>query len=592
MTSPAPVSLAGRIDDARASVDAAGYSPTLWVPEHGWDAEEAEVAEDPFAPQLLAALECFIAFWGALFQKTWVHLAAEMQAGKTGVVTALIRMMMVPMNHSKIKIRATRIFVLTGMNDDAWKIQTRRRLPTAIRENVYHNGGLKNFAKKLTSLAAGSYLRDVLIIIDESHLASAVKNRPQKLIYETVLRLCPQELWAENNIRFLTISATDPAKVLVMRGDQTAKVVRLQTTEGYQSIESLAAAERIRWLEDYGNLHEKVGMDELKRCVAEKFSDAPRYHILRPRMGKSDLVADMLAKEFPGARVIRYDSETKAAAAAAAGGAGAPSSDTGSVSSLAGVEDINEILSVAPEQHTFIVIKNMFYAAKTLDDAHVGVLWDRLGGKDDTNLQSLLGRACGYGKSERTIVYACRSTTDNYIGFWRELCSSVKAEPLIEDKTASELSGKMPGIVASKVKGGGACLHPSATVAAPMGAAVGGAGGSGPAAAAAIPKKAVADEDDFVHMYTTHSTLEAARFPHMRTPKQDAAGFYLTSTTKSPERQSYAACLTLCTGKKTSNLPWKDLAVGKSVRRLYVGYRNMSDPTSAVFFVRTLTRKK
>ena len=294
---------------------------------------------------------------------------------------------------------------------------------------------------------------------------------------------------------------------------------------------------------------------------------------------------------FPGARVIRYDSETKAAAAAA-GGAGASSSDTGSVISLAGVEDINEIISVAPEQHTFIVIRNMFYAAKTLNDAHIGVLWDRMGGKDDTNLQSLLGRACGYGKSKRTIVYTCRSTVDNHLAFWRELCSSVKAEPRIEHLTASELSGKMPGIVASKAKGGGACLHPSAVVAAPMGVAVGGAGGAGPAAAAAIPKKTVADEDDFVHMYTTHSTLDSARFPHMRTPKQDAAGFYLTSTKNGPERQSYAACLTLCTGKKTSNLPCKDLAVGKSVRRLYVGYRNLSDPTSAVFFVRTLTRVK
>ena len=37
----------------------------------------------------------------------------------------------------------------------------------------------------------------------------------------------------------------------------------------------------------------------------------------------------------------------------------------------------------------------MFYAAKRLHDEHAGIFFDRVGAKDDTNLQSLLGRACG-----------------------------------------------------------------------------------------------------------------------------------------------------------------------------------------------------
>lgn len=584
MSASPTVTFAGHLADIQTSVVSAGFSDQLWIPEFGWDESEMEAAEDPFGLQMLAAFQCFVAFFCRPIKRTWVHLAAEMQAGKTGVVTALIRLIL--KNAIHLGIRPNRIFVLTGMNDNAWKKQTRGRLPAQLRSNVHHNGGLTKFAKSLQSLAGADELRNVLIVLDESHIASAKRNRPQTQIYDTINRLCPQEKWHTNNIRVLTISATDPAKVLAMReeDDGSALVVRLQTAANYQSVEALAAASRIRWLEVFGDLHEDKGVAELQRCITEEFADAPRYHILRARNGKQDLVVARISALFPGCPVHKYNSDEKIVSRSAA------ADDDGSTS-LSEIEDINELLSEAPAQHTFIVLKNMFYAAKTLNDEFVGVLWDRLGGKDDTNLQSLLGRACGYGKSDRTIIYAAKSTVDNYLRFWHDLCSRIDAPTVITDIPVSKVSGKMAGVVARR-SGGATSLSAASTVSTPLVAAGGAGNVSGAAAPAPAPVRRVAIEADFEHEVHEFATWEAAKavFTRLHEPKKDADGFYLTSTTGSAVRQSYTSVLALCSGKKTAAMPWGNLEVGESVRRLCVGYRDITDPSSATWVVRTLKR--
>ena len=49
--------------------------------------------------------------------------------------------------------------------------------------------------------------------MDESHIACSKDNRPSGVL-ETVKELCPPDFWVENNIRVLTISATDPARFI------------------------------------------------------------------------------------------------------------------------------------------------------------------------------------------------------------------------------------------------------------------------------------------------------------------------------------------------------------------------------------------
>lgn len=431
----------GHLDDAKLQLVSAGFSDELWIPEFGWENDTEAAEMKPHPAQLLAAIQLFLQIYIHGNLRIWAHLAAEFQAGKTGVVTAFIRLVL--SNVKKLKIRPNRIFVITGMSDNAWKKQTRTRMPFQVRDNVNHSGGLSKVATsfhRLCETAKTPHLSDIIVILDESHIASSKTNKPNLHIWGTLKELCPIELWQEKNIRVITISATDPSKVLCISElslqAQPASVVRLQTTDAYQSIQSLVDSNRIRFVEEFGDVHTKKAAEEIKRVIETGFGNEPLYHILRPR-NKKDCTLELernLREKIPNCQIISWDATNKKN----------KKCETASSSSL-DLNDINALLSEEPDVTTFIILKNMLYAAKTLDDRHVGIMYDRIGGKDDTNLQSLVGRACGYGRSKRTIIYTSRQTIDNYLQCWRELCSNTNSSRVYEIPT-SRLNKRMVGI--------------------------------------------------------------------------------------------------------------------------------------------------
>jgi len=438
----------------------------LWVPEHGWGNEDWEAGDSPFAPQYLAALQIFAWFFGEA-NKCWVHLAAEMQAGKTGVINTLIRLMLITANFRKIMTVPDSIFIVTGMNDNAWKKQTKDRMPASMHKNIQHLKGLGIVSVSLERKAASrDGFKNILVIVDESHIASSVGNSPSRIIFEKMRSLSGGvENWAANNIRLITISATDPALVVGIAdlGDM-ARVVNLRTSDAYQSVEKLKEQGR---LHATFNLTREEHVCTLTDIVREKYPDTPNlYHIIRlPARSKRNMVADALENFYPGCNVIPWDSDSNARAAEEA------SSSDSSV-----VNDINEILENEPGAPTFILIKNMFYAAKTLDDTYCGILFDRNSAKDDTNLQSLLGRACGYGKSSRTHVYTSIHTVETYLSIWSQV--RPRDDMVIPDVEASSLRKKMAGLDARDVDGGARMIvGPRRAI--PLRGGGGGGGGGG-----------------------------------------------------------------------------------------------------------------
>lgn len=571
----------GHLADAELVLIRAGFTTELWVPEFGWETEAEEAEMTPEPPQLLAAIQLFNQLYVCHDVRVWAHLAAEMQAGKTGVVTTFIRLVLA--NKTKLRVKPNHIFILTGMSDDAWKVQTRSRMPALVRENVQHSKGLAKVAtafERLREKDGTATLSNVVVFLDESHIAAAQHNQPYKQVWTKLQELCPLEKWQEKNIRVITISATDPAKVMAISAETRlpCAVVRLQTTEAYQSVESLVRETRVRFSEDFGDLHEPKAIAELKRCINEDFGGMPFYHILRPRVAKQSEVARLLREAFPEASIVTWDASSNAARSA--GGA----SDGSSGCAL---NDINEVLAETPDVTTFVLLKNMFYAAKTLDDSNVGILYDRIGSKDDTNLQSLLGRACGYGKSEMTVVYTSRQTVENYLTCWRQLCSNPNA-PRLHGIPMSRLDRKMTGVLASTaVRGKSAVLSVAPSVRTPLGKAdasvVSVSGGAAP--------REEANEDNFSSdWFVFKSFAEAKAFaPRLHDPAMEN-GFYLSSTTGKKTVLRFDDVLVMKGGKKTAHMPWSNLKVGKSVCRLYVGYKDIKDPSTAVFVVRRLTR--
>jgi hypothetical protein len=577
------ISFPGLRDDCEMQIHSADFTTTLASPQYGWMPEDEEAAEDPFPAQLLAAYQIFIQFFVVRTMKAWVHLGAEMQAGKTGVVAGLIRLVLA--NFSKLRIVPTNIFVITGMSDKAWKKQTKERLIPDVRDGVEHNSPqLTRIAANIKKIAErnGGELRNILVIIDESHIAASDNNRPNSIIFNTIKECSPREKWVENNIRILTISATDPAKVLDITYSPITDVavVRLQTTPEYQSVETLMTEERI--IAIHGDIHTDWGIDCIRGIIDVQYDNEHLYHILRPKAVNYKRSYDRLCTEFPDADIMTWDSSSR-------GSCGTGYSIGTDASSSVSELDINDILAEKPERTTFIILKNMFYAAKTMNDEYVGILYDRVGGKDDTNLQSLLGRACGYGKSKRTFIFTSQQTVDNYISCWKELCSKKGFPPQVRDIPAKLLNKKMQNVNATQRRAIGTQLYTVSTSSLISG------GGSASAAAAAMPRPAprqTANEDNFESEWHEFSTFEQLRadFPDVTEKTKNTDGFYLSSTSKSLTVLTYDSIMGMKNGKKTANMNPNKMIIGHIYTRHYVGYKNIEDPSSAVFFVRRVTR--
>ena len=559
---------------ARDALRNNNYTDQLWVPEFGWSPSEAIASEDPHDPQMLAALQVFrwayVDELATTDKRVWVHLAAEMQAGKSGVVTTLLRLCLA---NRSLKLDPRRMFVLTGMSDEAWQRQTEERVPEALRPNVHHGSTLIKAKAKLEALAEASpdkILSNVMITLDESHHAAAANNQPAKYIYDTVTALCPIELWQERGIRFLTISATDPAKVLAMQiSEKPTAVVRLLTTPAYQSVESLKAAKRVIPISH--GVHEPNGMTELKKAVdALESVHGHLIHILRPSQKANKEMEGLLKANFPGCNVVPWDMESKKLRK--------KNSDTASSVS----DDINMAhLNNKPAQTTFVTLKGMFRAAKTLNDAHVGVLYDRAGGMDSTNLQSLLGRACGYGKSSRTIVFASGATVDTYLRLWKELCANKNFASEVVDIPLSAVRRKMPGVGASGNQP--VALAPTLRTACPLGSGI---REDRPAPQARV----IHDEDEFDVTWDedllTPEAAQAITGGKKMHPNED--GYYANASgRKGPMTRDHL--IAVRGGKKTAH--GRPRAGQQKVYKTFAVYTDPLDPSSVRFFVRTLTRK-
>ena len=316
-------------------------------------------------------------------------------------------------------------------------------------------------------------------------------------------------------------------------------------------------------------------MELAKEVRALEATHGPLVHILRPNHKKGDAAEAALMAEFPRAAIVAWDMESNKKRRA--GG-----SDASSVASSS--TDINDAyLSEKPQRTTFILLKGMFRAAKTLTDTHVGVLYDRVGGADSTNLQSLLGRACGYGKSTRTVIFTGESTVTNYLTLWRELCSRRNFPSTVTGIPASKLKGKMPGVT---VHGPGeAQLVVTSSHATPLGAAV------GPVAAGGGPARVAHDDDDFdVSWSEEFRTAEEARAITKKKMQLQANGFYANAAGRNgPMTREHL--IAIRGGKKTAGGRPRPGPSGQKILKTFAFYENPLDATTVRFIVRTLTRK-
>jgi hypothetical protein len=329
---------------------------------------------------------------------------APCQSGKTGCMLAIIEELL----ESNSKINPEKIFVITGLSDKEWVAQTRLRLP--LGANVIHRGQL-NRSKNLFE-----NLKNAVLLVDECQIASKQRMSIDKVLHSMGLK--DLKYLKENNVNLIEFSATPNNSLddVELWTTSSAKHM-MEPGKGYKGHKALINNNRLYQAQDLyidDDVHAgfsqeeknarnaliKPAKDEIKR-VKRKIDEynEPRFHIIRiPSGDKGVTVIGRIKLEF-GDSYIFMECFTH--------------NDTlGDDQRL-----VKELMNV-PQKPTVLFIKQSARCAATFPNkSHIGVLYERLSSNvhDDTIVQGLAGRACGYDVDDGMVVFSNVESIEKYV---------------------------------------------------------------------------------------------------------------------------------------------------------------------------------
>jgi hypothetical protein len=437
-----------QIDYFRGLLIENGLVATPWSRELGWRNDENPSDLEFHDEQELAALEIFYKFY--IEKKSLIHLVAEMQSGKTGVMSCFIRL--VKANPKVCGVNDDGVFIITGMNDTDWGEQTKKRIPYDWRSQVEYNAGLGKIKESMNNAYKNGRLANNIVINDESHYAGDKKNRPYKEIYAHIESLSGPG--NDLNIKYLSVSATDPAGLVQAKKAKNGDVVRLQAGPDYLSVKSLYQKRHILQAKD---LSDSKNMNELHKFIYD-YNLENTYIFIRTRGAKHTVIKGLIKEKFKidgeaitDKNIIEWDQNNRPLKINL-DKKGKPSKMT----------DINEIVREKPNSLTFVLIKDKLRAAKTIDTTYIGILYDSVSDTQthDTALQSFIGRACGRKKNANIYVFGNIEAVQVYIEFWSKIETIMKETENgnyiveIDEVAAEELNTMMKHFGAKETSGG------------------------------------------------------------------------------------------------------------------------------------------
>jgi hypothetical protein len=325
-----------------------------------------------------------------------IMVVSKTQSGKTGSMCATIKQYLEDTNNL---IPIDNIYIITGLSSCEWKEQTKDRMPESIHARVYHRAELPTtFVDELKNK------KNVLIIMDEIQVAA----KKGQTIYNTfnAAGIMNMNKLLENDIKILEFTATPDGTIydLMDWTDSSAKILA-DGGDGYISTYDLLKQGRIKQYKDlcgYDKETKSVYMETFNniREIETDLSNftSPKYHVIRTKSGShQDITIDNFKKIFNtnDYDFIKFDRTSD-------------------------IKDINDILLVQPQKHTFIFIKEMLRCAKTLCKKYIGITYERFSKTPDdaTIIQGLAGRNTGYDDNGVSICYTNIDSINRYELLW------------------------------------------------------------------------------------------------------------------------------------------------------------------------------
>jgi hypothetical protein len=338
-------------------------------------------------------------------------LIAEMQVGKTGACLATAYYMCTHPDDNKV-IDKNNVVIITGLSDTDWKEQTQISMISSFKENVFHRGNFKN-QKMLEKLKYGN---NMLIIIDESHIATQISQQMSLLLKETdILNI---DNLQQRNIKILQISATPSATLQdALEWGSFSKVFKLQPSIKYIGFQKLKYANKIH---DALDLSKYENVVSIGNYISSEYN-TPKYHIIRIK-GSNNIEKNISRLcMIRGWDMINHNSQERWNA---------------------------DELETQPTKHTFILIKDFWRASKRLCDTHIGVVHENFVKKADANTaaQGLAGRCCGNNKQKpgkgTPTIFCNLKAIDQYIN-WINANGNYKAVQEYSSRDINVSKGKI-----------------------------------------------------------------------------------------------------------------------------------------------------
>lgn len=327
--------------------------------------------------------------------KTLITLCAPPQWGKTGVSLYV--------SYKLSRKKTKHVFYLTGMSDKSWVEQTKDRVLSVWKENVFHRNTLHRFKDRLLDLKEKGKDQDIFLIIDECHIANKTENMLSEIIEGfgiTDIRELKQK-----NIKILQISAT-PSNALIDAekwSENHSKVVPVLSPQ-YVSFHTFIDNERMKSTYELSDFKQA----ELFTDHFERFPN-PRYHFVR------------ISSKGPTGKFTYHKIKTNLSILCER-----KSYDLIELNGSTDKIEINKIysfLSTQPNNHVMILIKDMLGAAKTINDSYIGCVHESTPDHKDysSEVQGLPGRLCGWTKQktlDSPIIFCNRDIIETYLDLY------------------------------------------------------------------------------------------------------------------------------------------------------------------------------
>jgi hypothetical protein len=421
-----------------------GFSVELYTPPGGWRHKiDDERKQKPYPNQLYAAYRIFYEFFCKEEQCVYGYASADFQGGKSGMIQSLTRLIM--SNADKLLNRYGTYFI-TAMNDRALLDQMTKRMLKEFESQIFHLGTIGKIELEIDqNIIENEFVKNIFIIDDESRTASNINNKKGRII-DKIKQSSPFETWRERNIRLLSIDATDPASSInssILKQSGMACNINLQLPPSYLSLLKLKEQGRLHQSKDLKN---KNNVNEFYQEIEKLYNSEVLWHIIRMPPTNKDgynkakkYIEEIFSSKYD---IIIWDSKTK--------------QYTGSIEEdEERSDDINSELENPPKNNkpALILIKNMFYAGKTLNDKYMGAMYDRSSENDDTSGQSFPGRGSGHNRSNRTHIWTNLKSIDRLIENWKDIINKDNEISLSRPIVTSSMNGRMPHVQTFKSPG-------------------------------------------------------------------------------------------------------------------------------------------